>query len=231
MEAPRPPNEATSCSYNPAPSWASTRSRVSVTTYMDDPMYPAIVRAWRRSSRPARCRAGGGSRRMAPEAVRRRELASRAGPIPERVVKCNLTRLSRLLRILRFHATTCTSSLRDSVHAPRQGAQASACASRGPVTPPRASLLHPPGVAGQRRSTRRRRSARRRRDRPEGSSATRSLSRPRAAAWVMDCVRHQRDQSHGLSRRRRRCLPSALKEAPVRPCRQPLRRQTASAGS
>ncbi len=85
---------------------ADPAARVTVTTYMDDPIYPRIVRA------VAAILASG--KVVAPvDVLVRMELLKpsdlenwRRGRVPylERVVKCNLTRLSRLLRILRFHA-------------------------------------------------------------------------------------------------------------------------------
>ena len=78
---------------------------VSVETYRKSPLYPRIVRA------VARILAGGkvvapvdvliGMDLLTPKALE----DWRRGRVPylEKVINCNLTRLSRLLRILRFH--------------------------------------------------------------------------------------------------------------------------------
>jgi hypothetical protein len=81
-------------------------SGVSIHTYRDDPLYPRIVRAC------AALVARGNV--VAPVDVLvemglldPKQLEDwRRGRVPylERVINCNLTRLSRLLRILRFHA-------------------------------------------------------------------------------------------------------------------------------
>jgi len=85
---------------------ANTRVVVSVETYRDDPLYPRIVRTV--SSILARGKV------VAPVDVLvgmglldpTRLDAWRFGQVPylERVINCNLMALSRLLRILRFHA-------------------------------------------------------------------------------------------------------------------------------
>lgn len=83
-----------------------TSSSVTIETYRDDPLYPKIVRTVKSIL--------DGGKVVAPVEVLvqmslldREQLEDwRKGRIPylERVIKCNLTRLSRLLRILRFHA-------------------------------------------------------------------------------------------------------------------------------
>ena len=80
--------------------------RPSVTTYRDDPLYPRITRAVEGVLRRGNV--------VAPvdvliemELLTRERLEEwRHGRVPylERVIHCNLTRLGRLLRILRFHA-------------------------------------------------------------------------------------------------------------------------------
>jgi hypothetical protein len=85
---------------------ARSLSSVTVETYRADPLYPKIVRAVKSIL--------DGGKVVAPVEVLvqmnlldREELEDwRRGRIPylERVIKCNLTRLSRILRILRFHA-------------------------------------------------------------------------------------------------------------------------------
>jgi len=81
-------------------------TRVTVENYREDPLYPWIVRAVNRSLQRSKV--------VAPmdvlvEMVLLTEKHVddwRRGRVPylERVINCNLTRLSRLLRILRFHA-------------------------------------------------------------------------------------------------------------------------------
>ena len=83
-----------------------SRPTVSVDTYRDDRLYPRVVRA------VARILAKG--KVVAPvDVLVHMDLLSpgrledwRRGRVPylEKVIQCNLTRLSRLLRILRFHA-------------------------------------------------------------------------------------------------------------------------------
>lgn len=80
--------------------------KLSVETYRDDPLYPRIVRAVDTILAI--------SKAVAPvDVLVRMDLLApehlegwRRGRVPylERVIHCNLTRLSRLLRILRFHA-------------------------------------------------------------------------------------------------------------------------------
>lgn len=79
---------------------------VTVETYREDPLYPRVVRAVESTLKDSRV--------VAPVEVligmgllTRDQLEDwRRGRVPylERVINCNLTRLSRLLRILRFHA-------------------------------------------------------------------------------------------------------------------------------
>ena len=59
----------------------------------------------------------------------------RRGRVPylERVINCNLTRLSRLLRILRFHADDLSDHLRRRTTA-TEGAPDNDCASAKPAT-------------------------------------------------------------------------------------------------
>ena len=81
-------------------------SKVSVATYRDDHLYPRIVRAVASMLEQGNV--------VAPvQVLIRMDLLApeqlenwRRGRVPylERVIRCNLTRLSRLLRILRFHA-------------------------------------------------------------------------------------------------------------------------------
>jgi hypothetical protein len=90
----------------PARSSAARASRASVASFRDDALFPRIERA------VAGLLANGkvvapvdvlvALDLLAPEKL----LDWRRGRIPnlERVINCNLTRLSRLLRILRFHA-------------------------------------------------------------------------------------------------------------------------------
>jgi len=81
-------------------------SKVTVATYREDPLYPRVVRAM--SALLARGKVVApvdvlvGMGLLAPERLEdwRR---GRVGCL-ERVIQCNLSRLSRLLRILRFHA-------------------------------------------------------------------------------------------------------------------------------
>lgn len=85
---------------------ARTHAVVSVETYRDDPLYPRIVRAvtaiLARGKVVAPVDVLVGMGLLDPTRLE----AWRFGQVPylERVVKCNLTALSRLLRILRFHA-------------------------------------------------------------------------------------------------------------------------------
>lgn len=84
---------------------AKTHAVVSVETYRDDPLYPRIVRvvtailARGKVVAPVDVLVGMGL--LDPTRLE----AWRFGQVPylERVIKCNLTALSRLLRILRFH--------------------------------------------------------------------------------------------------------------------------------
>ena len=81
-------------------------AHVSVTAYRDDPLYPRIVRAVADILKTGKVvapvdvfvRMG----LLAPESLE----DWRRGRVPylEAIIGCNLTRLSRLLRILRFHA-------------------------------------------------------------------------------------------------------------------------------
>lgn len=87
---------------------ATTRSkpRVSVDTFRDDPLYPRIARAVERVLARGKVVAPVDvlicMNVLAPERLE----DWRRGRVPylEKVINCNLTRLSRLLRILRFHA-------------------------------------------------------------------------------------------------------------------------------
>lgn len=78
--------------------------RVSLDTYRTDPLYPRIVRvailAGGKVVAPVDVLVGMGL--LKPQHLE----DWRRGRVPylERIVNCNLTRLSRLLRILRFHA-------------------------------------------------------------------------------------------------------------------------------
>lgn len=82
------------------------RPAVSLATYRDDPLYPRLVRAvtailaHATVVAPVDVLVGMGL--LAPEHLE----AWRRGRVPylERVIHGNLTRLSRLLRVLRFHA-------------------------------------------------------------------------------------------------------------------------------
>ncbi|MBN1654373.1 MAG: hypothetical protein JXA30_11440 [Deltaproteobacteria bacterium] len=104
--APRPGrktanNASRNVTYRP-----STRPAVSVDTYRNDPLYPKIVRAVAGILQTGKV--------VAPvDVLIRMDLLAperledwRRGRVPylEKVIICNLTRLSRLLRILRFHA-------------------------------------------------------------------------------------------------------------------------------
>ncbi len=79
---------------------------VSVASYREDPLYPRVARAvdavLQRGKVVAPVDVLGGMRLLTPEHFEE----WRRGRVPylERVINCNLTRLSRLLRILRFHA-------------------------------------------------------------------------------------------------------------------------------
>lgn len=81
-------------------------SRVSVASFRDDPLFPRIERAVTAILRSGKVVAPVdvlvGMGLLAPEKLE----AWHQGEVPclERVIHCNLTRLSRLLRILRFHA-------------------------------------------------------------------------------------------------------------------------------
>lgn len=79
---------------------------VTVATYREDPLYPRVARAVETILRHGRAVAPVdvlvGMGLLTPERLedwRRGRIACL-----ERVIDCNLTRLSRLLRILRFHA-------------------------------------------------------------------------------------------------------------------------------
>jgi hypothetical protein len=83
--------------------------KVSLATYRNDPHYPRIVRAVNEILADGNV--------VAPvdvlirmELLQPRHLEDwRRGRVPclERVIQCNLARLSRILRILRFHAHDC----------------------------------------------------------------------------------------------------------------------------
>lgn len=85
---------------------ASRPAHVSVAAYCDDPLYPRIVHAVGEILKTGKV--------VAPvDVLVRMDLLTpdklddwRRGRVPslEAVIRCNLTRLSRLLRILRFHA-------------------------------------------------------------------------------------------------------------------------------
>ena len=83
-----------------------TKPTVSVATYRESPLYPRVVRAvariLARSKVVAPVDVLVGMDLLAPKALE----DWRRGPVPylEKVINCNLTRLSRVLRILRFHA-------------------------------------------------------------------------------------------------------------------------------
>ena len=83
-----------------------SKPTVSVDTYRDDPLYPRIVRAVERLLARGKVVAPVEvlicMNMLAPERLE----DWRHGRVPylEKVIDCNLTRLSRLLRILRFHA-------------------------------------------------------------------------------------------------------------------------------
>jgi hypothetical protein len=83
-----------------------SKLRVSVDTFRDDPLYPRIVRAVERMLARGKVVAPVdvliSMNMLAPERLE----DWRRGRVPylEKVIDCNLTRLSRLLRILRFHA-------------------------------------------------------------------------------------------------------------------------------
>ena len=85
---------------------APCASAVSIATFHDDPLYPRIERVVAsiltkgKVVAPVDVLVGMGL--LAPDQLK----AWRHGRIPylEQVIDCNLTRLSRLLRILRFHA-------------------------------------------------------------------------------------------------------------------------------
>jgi hypothetical protein len=84
----------------------NSSAAVSVDTYRDDKLYPRIVKATRTLLAKGKI--------VAPvdvqvhmDLLRQKRLEDwRLGRVPylEKVIDCNLTRLSRLLRILRFHA-------------------------------------------------------------------------------------------------------------------------------
>jgi hypothetical protein len=82
------------------------RPTVSVTTYREDPLYPRIARTvatiLQRGTVVAPVDVLVGMGLLASDHLE----AWRRGRVPalEQVINCNLTRLSRLLRILRFHA-------------------------------------------------------------------------------------------------------------------------------
>jgi hypothetical protein len=82
-----------------------SNAAVSVATYWNDPLYPRIVRAvaaiLKRGKTVAAVDVLIGMGLLTPEHLE----AWRRGRIPylEQVIDCNLTRLSRLLRILRLH--------------------------------------------------------------------------------------------------------------------------------
>lgn len=91
----------------PRRSWqASSATKVSVDNYRDDPLYPRIVRA----VEPLLTR----GKVVAPvdvllgmgllDPARMEDWRFGRVPYLEKVINCNLTRLSRLLRTLRFHA-------------------------------------------------------------------------------------------------------------------------------
>ncbi len=83
-----------------------TKPTVSVATYRESPLYPSVVRAvariLARSKVVAPVDVLVGMDLLAPKALD----DWRRGRVPylEKVINCNLTRLHRLLRILRFHA-------------------------------------------------------------------------------------------------------------------------------
>ena len=83
-----------------------SKPTVSVDTFRDDPLYPRIARAVERLLARGKVVAPVdvlvGMNLLAPERLE----DWRRGRVPylEKVIDCNLTRLSRLLRILRFHA-------------------------------------------------------------------------------------------------------------------------------
>ncbi len=83
-----------------------TKPTVSVATYRESPLYPRVVRAvariLARSKVVAPVDVLVGMDLLAPKALE----DWRRGRVPylEKVINCNLTRLSRVLRILRFHA-------------------------------------------------------------------------------------------------------------------------------
>ena len=83
----------------------SNNAAVSVATYRNDPLYPRIARAvaaiLEKGKIVAPVEVLIGMDLLTPERLE----AWRRGRIPylEQVIDCNLTRLSRLLRILRFH--------------------------------------------------------------------------------------------------------------------------------
>ena len=84
----------------------NSRSKVTVDNFMDDPLYPRIHRAVEgilakgKVVAPVEVIIGVGI--LTPQRLE----DWRRGRVPylEKVIDCNLTRLSRLLRILRFHA-------------------------------------------------------------------------------------------------------------------------------
>ena len=86
----------------------STRTRppVSVDTFRDDPLYPRVVRAVEKLL--VRGKVVAPIDVLIEMSLLRPEQVQdwRRGRVPylEKVIDCNLTRLSRLLRILRFHA-------------------------------------------------------------------------------------------------------------------------------
>lgn len=79
---------------------------VSVDTFADDPLYPRIARAAAQILARGKVVAAVdvliGMNLLAPERLE----DWRRGRVPylEKVIRCNLTRLSRILQILRFHA-------------------------------------------------------------------------------------------------------------------------------
>jgi hypothetical protein len=85
---------------------ARGNARVTVATFRADPMYPRVVRAvgailqHGKGVAPVDVLVGMGL--LAPEHLE--DWHRGRVPCLEQVVRCNLTRLARLLRILRFHA-------------------------------------------------------------------------------------------------------------------------------
>ena len=85
---------------------SSKESKAGIASYRDDPLYPRIVRAVGALLEKGRIVAPVdvllGTELLSREDLERWRFGK--APVLERVIRCNLARLSRLLRILRLHA-------------------------------------------------------------------------------------------------------------------------------